>query len=141
MNQLHYLFYGFLGLLLCGETLFARELTLTGSKLSEEKSTAVLQVDIKNTGARSLFPVVWADLYNQENRYVGRFRSDRKKIAPGASHLFSIAFDTLQAGTYSALVVGHYLSNDPSEDITDTVSLLGNIRSFNLPSMEKREKR
>lgn len=113
--------------------IFARDLTVLHSKLSEEDSKRMLQVEVKNMGYTSLTPVVWADLYDDANRYVGRFRSKRMRIEPDSSKLFRINLDRIENGTYSALIVGHYISITESENINDTVMLLGNIDAFNIP--------
>ncbi|MFQ5752671.1 MAG: LysM peptidoglycan-binding domain-containing protein [bacterium] len=109
------------------------DLQFVNKNLLLENSKTILQVDIKNIGKTLLKPQLWADLYNEEGRYVGRFESNPVRISPGTSARYNIDLSQLQIGTYKALLVGRYISNQNSKNINETVHLLKYIAPFKLP--------
>jgi len=82
-----------------------RKLEFLETKLLKETEGRVLQVDIENTGQRFIRPYLWADLYDENGRYIGRFDSDRKRIYPGASVRYEVNLSSVPEGDYKALVV------------------------------------
>lgn len=82
-----------------------RELKFIETKLLRETEKRVLQVDIENIGQRWLRPSLWAELYDDTGRYIGRFENGRKRIYPGASVRFKVDLSDVPRGPYQALVV------------------------------------
>ena len=64
-----------------------------------------MQVDIENTGQRWLRPYLWAELYDDTGRYIGRFENGRKRIYPGTSVRYKVDLSDVPKGIYKALVV------------------------------------
>lgn len=75
------------------------------AKLVRDSGKRLLQVDVENTGQRWLRPFVWAELYDENGRSMGRFEGNRIRVYPGTSARSTIDLNDLPDGTYKALVV------------------------------------
>ncbi len=82
-----------------------RELKFLKTKLLKEEKERILQVDIENIGERWLRPFLWAELYDEEGTYIGRFEGGRLRIYPGTSVRFKVDLSEVPKGIYKALVV------------------------------------
>lgn len=82
-----------------------RKLKFLNTKLLKENETRTLQVDIENTGQRWLRPFLWAELYDDNGSYVGRFEGRIKRIYPGTSVRYKVDLSNAPRGKYKALVV------------------------------------
>ena len=82
-----------------------RKLKFIETKLLRETKSRLLQVDIENTGQRWLRPYLWAELYDDTGRYIGRFENGRKRIYPGTSVRYKVDLSDVPKGIYKALVV------------------------------------
>lgn len=82
-----------------------RRLKFLETKLLREKEKRFLQVDMENIGQRWLRPFLWAELYDENGRYIGRFEGRRKRIYPGTSVRYTVDLTNVPEGTYKALVV------------------------------------
>ena len=82
-----------------------RQLKFLETKLLRENEKRLLQADIENTGQRWLRPFLWAELYDENGRYIGRFEGSRKRIYPGTSVRYIVDLTGVPEGTYKALVV------------------------------------
>jgi hypothetical protein len=78
---------------------------LIGNKLINYEGKTIFQSDIENTGDRWLSPFVWAELYNKDGIYIGRFESDRKRIFPTCSVRHHLDLTDVPKGQYTALLV------------------------------------
>jgi len=65
----------------------------------------LLQSDIENTGTRCLSPFVWAELYNEDGLYIGRFESERLRIYPNCSVRHRVDLTDVPVGAYKALLI------------------------------------
>ena len=78
-----------------------------GTKLlAKQDGGQILQVDLENEGDRWMKPQVWAELFNEEGRSIGKFESGTKRIYPGTSVRYQIDLSAVPQGEYKALVVG-----------------------------------
>lgn len=75
------------------------------ARLVRADGKRLLQVDVENTGERWLRPSLWAQLFDEKGRFVGKFDGARARVYPGTSVRKSIDLTKVQAGTYKALVV------------------------------------
>lgn len=82
-----------------------RKLKFLESKLLRENGKRFLQADVENIGQRWLRPILWAELYDQNGRYIGRFEGKQKRIYPGTSVRYTVDLTGVPEGTYKALVV------------------------------------
>lgn len=82
-----------------------RELNFLDTALLKDQSKMTLQVDVENVGERWLRPYLWAELYDRQGRFIGRFEGNRLRIYPGTSVRFRIDLSQLPQGIYKALVV------------------------------------
>jgi hypothetical protein len=82
-----------------------RQLKFLETKLLRENEKRFLQVDIENVGQRWLRPFLWAELYDQNGRYIGRFEGKQKRIYPGTSVRYVVDLTGVPEGAYKALVV------------------------------------
>ena len=82
-----------------------RKLKFIETKLLTENEGRILQVDVENTGQMWLKTYLWAELYDNTGRYIGRFEGGRKRIHPGASVRFKVDLNNVPEGTYEALIV------------------------------------
>jgi hypothetical protein len=79
----------------------------TGTEGEPEKTeiNRFLQVDIENTGERLVRPHVWAEIYNLDSVYIGKFQSGVLRIYPGTSVRHKINLSEVPKGIYRALVI------------------------------------
>jgi hypothetical protein len=82
-----------------------RKIEFQNKKLFSQDGKTILQMDIANVGQRWLSPKVWAELYNQEGKNLGRFESDKKRIYPGCSVRHKIELTDIPPGKYQTLIV------------------------------------
>lgn len=82
-----------------------RRLNFMETKLLKEESSRTLEVDIENVGERWLRPFLWAELYDGEGRYVGKFEAGRRRIYPDTSVRYKVDLSEVPVGSYKALVV------------------------------------
>lgn len=82
-----------------------RELKFLNTKLLKEKEGRILQVDIENVGERWLRPVLWAELYDGEGNYIGKFEAGKLRIYPDTSVRYRVDLSQVPKGKYKALVV------------------------------------
>ncbi|MEI6502834.1 MAG: hypothetical protein WCP21_17630 [Armatimonadota bacterium] len=83
----------------------ARDLQYRHAGLVNVGEARVLQVDLANTGERSLIPTVWAELFDEKGVRTGRFTGGRLRLYPGCSGRFEIDLGKTVPGKYKALVV------------------------------------
>jgi len=82
-----------------------RNLKFLQTKLLKEDQKRVLQVDIENIGQSWLKSSLWAELYDKNGRYIGKFDGGRKHLYPGTSVRYKVDLTDTPEGTYKALVV------------------------------------
>jgi hypothetical protein len=82
-----------------------RRLKFLETKVLRESEKRFLQEDIENIGQRWLRPFLWAELYDEKGRYIGRFEGRRKRIYPSTSVRYTVDLSNVPEGTYKALVV------------------------------------
>jgi len=82
-----------------------KKLSFLDKRLLAREGRIVFQLDVGNTGERSVSPVIWAELYNSEGVYIGRYESRRLRILPGCSVRHEMDFTGVPKGDYRALVV------------------------------------
>lgn len=82
-----------------------RNLKFLQTKLLKEAEKRILQVDIENIGQSLLKSSLWAELYDESGRYIGRFDGGRKHLYPGTSVRYKVDLTDTPEGTYKALVV------------------------------------
>ncbi|MBA7641411.1 hypothetical protein ES703_49089 [subsurface metagenome] len=77
------------------------------TRLLREGERRILQVDIENIGERLLKSFLWAELYDEEGSYVGRFEGGEFhiRIYPGTSVRYRVDLSQVPKGAYRALVV------------------------------------
>jgi hypothetical protein len=78
---------------------------LADNKVIPDKGKRILQTDIENVGDRWLSPAVWAELYDKDGQFVGRFEAGRKRIFPNCSVRHFLDLSAVPKGTYTALFV------------------------------------
>ena len=81
-----------------------REVVLE-ARLVRESGKRLLQAEVENTGQRWLRPFVWAELYDENGRNMGRLEGNRIRVYPGTAATSTIDLSDLPEGTYKALVV------------------------------------
>jgi len=74
-------------------------------KVVEKNGRRFLQIDIENSGERWVEPQLWAELFDQEGKAVGKFQGDRIRILPGCSSRFYVDIGEVPKGKYKALLV------------------------------------
>ena len=82
-----------------------RKLKFLETKLLREAEKRLLQVDMENIGQRWLRLSLWAELYDESGRYIGKFDGGRKHIYPGTSVRYKVDLSNVPRGNYKALVV------------------------------------
>jgi len=83
-----------------------RGLRIVERTMDQAKDKRLLQLHVENTGERLLRCKVWADLYDQEGRYIGRYgREPEYGFYPGCVVQAQIDLTEVPPGAYKALVV------------------------------------
>jgi len=82
-----------------------RELKFLSVTMLKENSSHILQVDVENIGERLLRQKVWADVYNDQGKHLGKFEGNPLRIYPGTSVRNKIDLQEIPQGTYKILVV------------------------------------
>ena len=82
-----------------------RKLKFLNTKLLKEEKQRILQVDIENIGERYLAHFLWAELYDEQGRYIGKFEERRLGTYPGTSVRYRIDLSQVPEGNYKAMVV------------------------------------
>jgi len=78
-----------------------------GTKLLAKKEGGrILRVDLENEGNRWMKPTLWAELFDERGRSVGKFEGGTMRIYPGTSVRYRIDLSEAPDGKYKALVVG-----------------------------------
>jgi len=70
-----------------------------------DRGRRLLLVGVENTGERRMEPFVWAELYDEEGRSIGRFEGDRVRLYPSCSARFRVDVTGVPVGTYNTLIV------------------------------------
>ena len=78
---------------------------IIGAQLVKEVDNKALILDVMNIGDRWLRPSVWADLYDGEGSFVGKYEAGALRMYPGTSARFTIDLREVPVGVYKALVV------------------------------------
>lgn len=82
-----------------------KKLAFLDKRLLAKDGRIIFQLDVGNTGERSVSPLVWAELYNRDGAYIGRYESRRVRIFPGCSVRHEVDLTGVPKGDYKALVV------------------------------------
>ncbi len=73
--------------------------------VKDVKGTAVLQIDLKNTGDVFIRPDVFVELFDAGGASKGKYPGSKYRMYPGTSVRQSIDLSNIPRGTYKALVV------------------------------------
>jgi hypothetical protein len=83
----------------------ARQLKFAQIRLQQESGKVVLAVDVENAGERMLPGEFWAELYDPNGKYVGKFDGGKRRLYPGSSARYTVDLIGLQNVTYRSLIV------------------------------------
>jgi hypothetical protein len=83
----------------------ARNIKFQETKLLKQDGKQFLQLDIANTGERWLRATLWAELYDEQGNYTGRFEGGKLRIYPGTSVRFKVDLSSVPNNTYKSLIV------------------------------------
>jgi hypothetical protein len=75
------------------------------TELLKESGKIILQMDIENAGERWLRPSLYAELYNEKGKYVGRFKSGQFRVYPATSVRMKIDLSGLPKGIYKTMII------------------------------------
>jgi hypothetical protein len=83
-----------------------KKIKFIGTRLLKiDKKQQVLELDVENAGELMVRATLWAELYNLEGEYVGKFEGGILRIYPGASVRFKVDLTSVPKSNYQALVV------------------------------------
>jgi hypothetical protein len=83
----------------------ARKLKFLKTRLLKEDKGRILQLDIENIGEKLLRPALWAELYDEKGKSIGKFEGAKIGVYPTTSVRFRIDLSQVPKGKYKALVV------------------------------------
>jgi hypothetical protein len=89
-----------------------RKLDFVETKLVRGDDERTLRIDVENVGERWLRPVLWAEIYDKEGAFVGRFDGGTLRIYPGTSVRFKVDLRSVPAGDYKAMVIADCGADD-----------------------------
>ncbi len=78
---------------------------LLNVEIIDFEGNKVLRADILNAGERWLRPTVCLELYDVNGQYVGRFKSNNKRIFPGCSVRHQLELSGVPNGQYTVLFI------------------------------------
>lgn len=82
-----------------------RLIKILDKKVVQKGTDKVFQVDIENTGERSLSPAFSIELYDDTGSKVGKFEGTKLTILPGTSVRQAINLPKLAKGKYKVLII------------------------------------
>lgn len=82
-----------------------RRIQFLERKVFDQDGRHILQLDIENSGERSLTPVLSVQLFNEAGKLIGNYQGDRFRILPTCSVRRQINLPDLPQGSYKALVI------------------------------------
>jgi hypothetical protein len=82
-----------------------REVRFSQVRLLPAEGKRLLAVDMQNTGERLLAGSLWAELYDSQGRYAGKFEGGRHRMYPGTSARYTLELGDLRDQSYRALIV------------------------------------
>jgi len=83
----------------------SRLIKFVNTKLLKENAQQFLQLDIENIGERWLRATLWAELYDSQGNYVGKYEGGKLRIYPGTSVRFKVDLSSVPNNNYKALVI------------------------------------
>ncbi|HBL37147.1 MAG TPA: hypothetical protein DDZ55_10085 [Firmicutes bacterium] len=83
----------------------SRQIRFLDRKISNEGGQRILQLDIENSGERSLNPVLSLQLFNARGELIGNCQGGKFRILPTCSVRQRINLPALPRGNYKALVI------------------------------------
>ncbi len=81
------------------------QLKFAGVRLDQTESGRRLQIDLENTGELMFRAKVWADLYDGNGQYVGKFDAGQRRLYPGTSARFTADITRIAEANYKALIL------------------------------------
>ncbi|MDD5712578.1 MAG: hypothetical protein PHY31_07470 [Smithellaceae bacterium] len=75
------------------------------TRFLKEGKEKILQVDVENTGDAWARPLLWAEIFDHEGNYVGKFEGQRLRVYPGTSVRYRLNLSDLPDGEYKAMIV------------------------------------
>jgi len=89
-----------------------RKLDFLHTRILRAGPNRILEVDLENIGERWLRPLVWAELYDENGEFVGRFEAGKLRIYPGTSVRYKVDLTDVPGGQYRAVVVADCGADD-----------------------------
>jgi hypothetical protein len=89
-----------------------RRLDFLDTRIIKAGRERVLEVDLENIGERWLRPLVWAELYDADGEFAGRFDGGTLRIFPGTSVRYEVDLSGVSGGEYKAVVVADCGADD-----------------------------
>jgi hypothetical protein len=89
-----------------------RNLDFLDTRLLRAGDGRVLEIDIANSGQCWLRPLVWAELYDDNGEFIGRFDGGKLRIYPATSVRYTIDLTEVPSGRYKAVVVADCGADD-----------------------------
>ena len=89
-----------------------RRLDFLETRILRAGTDRILEVDLENIGERWLRPLVWAELYDENGGFVGRFEAGKLRIFPGTSTRYKVDLTDVPGGEYKAVVVADCGADD-----------------------------
>jgi hypothetical protein len=89
-----------------------RRLDFLETRILRAGSERFLEVDLENVGERWLRPLVWAELYDDNGEFMGRFEAGKLRIFPGTSARYKVDLTEVPGGEYKAVVVADCGADD-----------------------------
>lgn len=80
--------------------------------LRQENESKLLDVDIINSGDFMLSPILSVELFNEDGKSLGIYKSIRKRVYPKTSRRFEIDLTNLQTGSYESLLLADCTEED-----------------------------
>lgn len=88
-------------------------LKFTGREVASSEGRMKLKVAIANDGERLIIPKVWAELFDDSGKNIGKFEAPKQRIYPGCSISSLIDIENVPGGHYKALVIADTGIADP----------------------------
>ena len=82
-----------------------RAMRFVSKKIERVAGKLFLSLDVENTGERRLGLTVWAELFDAEGLFIGRFDAGRRGLYPGSSARLRVPLSGVPPGRHLAVIV------------------------------------
>ena len=117
----------------------AAELKILDAQVLKNGASSELELVLHNSGAKFLEPQLWAELYDQLDRHIGRVNGETFAISPGQSVKTRINLSNLGLGKYKVIVAGKFTKKEIVADLKSSAIFVEHLPVFTVAVNRNKE--